>query len=46
MAAVAFILSLVFTGIVASFLNVDAGTSHGDTPDYHLVPFAGDVWGA
>ena len=39
MAAVAFILSLVFTG-------VDTGTSHSDTPDYHLVPFAGDAFGA
>lgn len=46
MTAISFILSVVFTGLVASLIDVKAGTSRTDQPDYHLVPFAGDVWGA
>lgn len=46
MATLAFVLSIVLTGAVASLIRVDAGTSRTDTPDYHLVPFAGDAWGA
>ncbi len=46
MAFVAFVLSLIVTGAVASLLDVEAGTSRMDQPDYHFVPFAGDAFGA
>ena len=46
MTAIYFIVSVVLTGLVASLIDVKAGTSSTDQPDYHLVPFAGDVWGA
>ncbi len=46
MAYVAFIASVVFTGCILSLIPVDTGSSRSDQPDYHYVPFAGDVWGA
>jgi hypothetical protein len=46
MAFVAFVLSLIVTGAVASLLDVEAGTSRMDQPDYHFVPYAGDAFGA
>ena len=46
MAIIAFIVSVIATGIVASLVPVDTISSRQDTPDYHLVPYAGDVFGA
>ena len=46
MACIAFVLTLALSGIVASFVRVDTGSTHADQPDYHFVPFAGDVFGA
>ena len=46
MVLLAFIGSVLITSIVVSFIHVDTMSSHADQPDYHLVPFAGDVWGA
>ena len=46
MAYLALIGSLLITGIVASLIPVDTLTSDPDQPDYHLVPYAGDAWGA
>lgn len=46
MASLAFVGSLLLTGLVASLIDVDTLSSRADQPDYHFVPFAGDVWGA
>jgi hypothetical protein len=46
MVLLAFVGSVLITSIVASFIPVDTMSSHADQPDYHFVPFAGDVWGA
>lgn len=46
MACIAFIASVVLCSAVSTFVKVDTGTSHTDQPDYHFVPFAGDVFGA
>lgn len=46
MGYIAFIASIIFTGAVASLLNVESGSTRSDQPDYHFVPFAGDVLGA
>ncbi|MBP3893781.1 MAG: hypothetical protein J6D34_07040 [Atopobiaceae bacterium] len=46
MVVLTFIASVVLTGIVASFVQVDTNTSQSDQPDYHYVPFAGDAFGA
>lgn len=46
MAFIAFIASIVLTGLVASFIPVGTTSSMQDSPDYHLVPFAGDAFGA
>ena len=45
MACIAFIASLLITGIIGSLVEVDTNSTRSDQ-DYHLVPFAGDVWGA
>ena len=46
MVVVAFVASVVITGIVASLVRVDTTTSQPTQPDYHYVPFAGDAFGA
>jgi len=46
MVVISFIASIVLTGVIASLVQVDTNTTHSDQPDYHLVPFAGDVFGA
>ena len=46
MASVAFLVSVVLTGIVVSLIPVDTMSSRADQPDYHYVPFAGDALGA
>ena len=46
MAFLAFVGSLFVTGLVASLIPVDTLSSRPDQPDYHLVPFAGDAFGA
>jgi hypothetical protein len=46
MGFVAFVISLVVCGAIASLLDVDSTTSQRNTPDYHLVPYAGDAFGA
>ena len=38
--------TVIVAGLVASFIPVDTISSKQDTPDYHLVPYAGDVFGA
>lgn len=46
MVIVAFIASIVLTSAVASLIQVDTGNTRSNQPDYHLVPFAGDAFGA
>ncbi|MBQ6523501.1 MAG: hypothetical protein IJI12_02435 [Atopobiaceae bacterium] len=46
MACIAFIASIVLCSAVSALVKVDTGTSRTSQPDYHFVPFAGDVWGA
>lgn len=46
MAYVIFAVCTIAAGAIASLVDVEAGTSHGSQPDYHFVPFAGDVFGA
>ncbi len=46
MAYVALVASLIVSGVIASLVDVQTGSSRGDCPDYHFVPFAGDVFGA
>ena len=46
MAYIAFVATVIVAGLVASFIPVDTISSKQDTPDYHLVPYAGDVFGA
>lgn len=46
MAYIALILSLLITGVVCSLVDVDTLSSSSSQPDYHLVPFAGDVFKA
>ena len=46
MGFIAFIASIIVTGAVASLFNVESGSTRADQPDYHFVPFAGDVFGA
>ena len=46
MAYVAFVATMVVSGVIASLIDVDTTTSRFDAPDYHLVPFAGAVFGA
>ena len=42
----AFVAAVVAVGILGSF--VPGGEAHGTTerPDYHIIPYAGDVFGA
>lgn len=46
MAVLLFIACMSVCGFVASFIPVDTLSSRPDQPDYHLVPFAGDAFGA
>lgn len=46
MAYIAFVATVIVAGLVASFIPVDTISSKRDTPDYHLIPYAGDVFGA
>ena len=46
MTIVAFIVSIVLTGIVASLVPVTTGTEEAVNADYHYVPAMGDVFGA
>ena len=46
MAFVVSLASIILAGAVASLIDIDTTTSRFDAPDYHLVPFAGDVFGA
>ncbi|MBQ3267974.1 MAG: hypothetical protein IJM67_01320 [Atopobiaceae bacterium] len=46
MAYVAFVATMVVSGAIASFVDVEAGSSRASHPDYHFVPFAGDAFGA
>lgn len=46
MGFIAFIISIIATGAVASLLNVESGSTNASQPDYHFVPFAGDALGA
>ncbi len=46
MALAMFVGSVVACGFLLSFFSVDTLNDHADQPDYHLVPYAGDVWGA
>lgn len=46
MGFIAFVLTVIVTGAVASLVDVDTLSSRKDSPDYHFVPFAGDAFGA
>ncbi|MDO5118911.1 MAG: hypothetical protein Q4G41_07460 [Coriobacteriales bacterium] len=46
MGYVAFVLSLIVSGAIASLIKVDTGSTLVNHPDYHLVPYAGDAFGA
>ncbi len=46
MAFAMFVGSVVLCGFVLSFFSVDTLNDKPDQPDYHVVPYAGDVWGA
>ena len=46
MVVVAFIASVILTSAIASLIQVDTGNTRCNQPDYHLVPFAGDAFGA
>lgn len=45
MAVIAFIASVACAGALASTIKVETGTSNQHTPDYRMVPFAGDCLG-
>lgn len=45
MAVIAFIASVACAGALASTIKVETGTSNQNTPDYRMVPFAGDCLG-
>lgn len=45
MAVIAFIASIALAGFVASAIRVETSTSQQNSPDYRLVPFAGDCLG-
>ncbi len=46
MAYITFIVTMVLAAAAASLIDVDTTTSHADSPDYRLVPYAGDAFGA
>lgn len=46
MAFIVVAASLVLAGVAMSLIDVETTTSHTSYPDYHFVPFAGDVLGA
>lgn len=46
MAYLIFIGTVIACGAIAAFIPVDTMSSRVDAPDYHLIPYAGDAWGA
>ena len=46
MAVVAFLGSVLVTGIVGACILGTTSTSQVEKADYHYVPYAGDVFGA
>ena len=46
MAVMAFLSSVVVTGVVGALIPGNVSTSRMDQADYHYVPYAGDVFGA
>ncbi|MBR3315060.1 MAG: hypothetical protein IKG18_13080 [Atopobiaceae bacterium] len=46
MAFVAFVGSVLVTGIVGACIPNSISSSHMEKADYHYVPYAGDVFGA
>lgn len=41
-----FIISAIVCSCIASLFDVETSSTQSNTPDYHLMPYAGDVFGA
>ena len=46
MAVIVFIFALLIGGLVLSAVPCSTTSESADQPDYHYVPYAGDVWKA